>query len=80
MNIHQDLTADIKANNSEYEREAHANIAGAFGYTEEELTAIPDKANLGLSCSNPFVVANLKNVSVDEPCCSAGMGEKEFQL
>ena len=94
MNIRQDLvTADIKAqvnerygslavkaNNSECEREAHANIARAFGYTEEELRAIPDKANLGLSCGNPFVLANLKKVSVDQSGCSAGREEKKFQL
>jgi arsenite methyltransferase len=78
MNVREDLTtADItatvnerygsyaaKANGGEHEREAHANIARAFGYAQEELKAIPDRANLGLSCGNPFALANLKEVSV----------------
>ena len=37
-------------------------VAKAFGYTEEELRALPDGANLGLSCGNPFPLANLKEV------------------
>lgn len=55
----------VRANGGEYEREVHANIARAFGYAQEELTAIPDRANLGLSCGNPFALANLKEVRVD---------------
>ena len=37
-------------------------IATAFGYTAEELQAIPDTANLGLSSGNPLATANLKEV------------------
>ncbi|EON61708.1 hypothetical protein W97_00924 [Coniosporium apollinis CBS 100218] len=37
-----------------------AAIAKAFGYSEEELAGIPQDANLGLSCGNPLVMANLR--------------------
>jgi arsenite methyltransferase len=55
----------VKATDGRYELEAHTDIATAFGYTQEELKAIPDKANLGLSCGNPFALANLKEVSFE---------------
>lgn len=43
----------------------HEHLAAkAFGYTEDELAAIPDGANLGLSCGNPFPLANLRQVRV----------------
>lgn len=48
-----------KSENGEYEQ----RVATAFGYTEEELTGIPDGANLGLSCGNPLVLARLREVS-----------------
>jgi SAM-dependent methyltransferase len=35
-------------------------IAEAFGYSAEELTAVPAEANLGLSCGNPTAFASLK--------------------
>ncbi len=35
-------------------------VAEAFGYTSEELTSIPAKANMGLSCGNPTATAHLK--------------------
>ncbi len=35
-------------------------VAEAFGYTAEELAAIPAEANMGLSCGNPIALANLK--------------------
>jgi arsenite methyltransferase len=35
-------------------------IAEAFGYTAEELAAIPDDANMGLSCGNPTAFARLR--------------------
>jgi len=37
-------------------------VARAFGYTLEQLAAIPLEANLGLSCGNPTAVANLREV------------------
>jgi SAM-dependent methyltransferase len=45
-------------------------IARAFGYTPEELAALPEGANLGLSCGNPTATANLRpgEVVVDLGC------------
>jgi SAM-dependent methyltransferase len=35
-------------------------LAAALGYDERDLAAIPDAANLGLSCGNPTALASLK--------------------
>lgn len=35
-------------------------VAEAFGYSPDELAAIPAQANMGLSCGNPIALANLK--------------------
>jgi ubiquinone/menaquinone biosynthesis C-methylase UbiE len=35
-------------------------LAEQIGYTREELEALPADANMGLSCGNPSVIANLK--------------------
>ena len=35
-------------------------VAKAFGYSPEELAAIPAEANMGLSCGNPLATANLR--------------------
>ena len=35
-------------------------VAKAFGYSAEELAAIPAEANMGLSCGNPVATANLR--------------------
>jgi arsenite methyltransferase len=35
-------------------------VAEAFGYSAEELTAIPTEANMGLSCGNPTATAHLR--------------------
>lgn len=45
-------------------------MAEAFGYTAEELGAIPAGANMGLSCGNPTAMASLKpgEVVVDLGC------------
>jgi len=37
-----------------------AALAQAVGYSEEELAALPDGANLGLSCGNPVALASLR--------------------
>src|SRR5437899_1049446 len=46
------------------------SVAEAFGYTPEELAAIPAEANMGLSCGNPTATANLRpgEVVVDLGC------------
>lgn len=41
-----------------------SNVAKAFGYSEDELAAIPKDANLGLSCGNPFALARIREVGV----------------
>jgi ubiquinone/menaquinone biosynthesis C-methylase UbiE len=45
-------------------------VAEAFGYSPEELAALPAEANLGLSCGNPAAFANLRpgEVVVDLGC------------
>lgn len=45
---------------------AHAQsdaLAQAFGYSEEQLSLLPQGANLGLSCGNPLALATLREVS-----------------
>jgi len=37
-----------------------AELAQQIGYTEDELAALPDSANMGLSCGNPTALAALK--------------------
>jgi len=37
-------------------------VAEAFGYTEEQLSSIPDGSHMGLSCGNPVATANIKEV------------------
>lgn len=41
-----------------------ARVAAAFGYSQEELAAIPEGSNLGLSCGNPTALANLREGEV----------------
>jgi ubiquinone/menaquinone biosynthesis C-methylase UbiE len=36
------------------------DISKSIGYSEEELTALPEDANLGLGCGNPTAIASLK--------------------
>jgi arsenite methyltransferase len=45
-------------------------VAEAFGYTPEELAAIPAEANLGVSCGNPTAYARLRagEIVVDLGC------------
>lgn len=42
------------------DKSATSAIAQAFGYSAEELGAIPQEANLGLSCGNPTAFATLR--------------------
>ncbi len=36
------------------------DVSRALGYSDEELAAVPDGANLGLGCGNPQAIAALK--------------------
>jgi SAM-dependent methyltransferase len=40
--------------------DAAQDISKKIGYTEEELKAVPEGANLGLGCGNPVAIASLK--------------------
>jgi arsenite methyltransferase len=40
------------------------NISKAVGYSDEEMNAVPEKANLGLGCGNPVAIASLKEGEV----------------
>lgn len=46
-------------------------LSAKMGYTAEELAAIPDGANMGLSCGNPQAIADLK---VGETVVDLGSG------
>lgn len=49
-------------------------VAAAFGYSPEELAAIPQEANLGLSCGNPTALASLKpGETVVDLGCGGGL-------
>lgn len=37
------------------------HVSEQLGYSEEELNAVPEGANLGLGCGNPQAIASLKN-------------------
>jgi arsenite methyltransferase len=50
-------TKDEHADNSR-------KVALSFGYSADELSSIPESANLGVSCGNPLSLASLKEVSI----------------
>jgi arsenite methyltransferase len=40
------------------------NISKAVGYSDEDIGAVPEGANLGLGCGNPVALASLKEGEV----------------
>jgi ubiquinone/menaquinone biosynthesis C-methylase UbiE len=50
----------IRASSLSGEHAGVRSVAEAFGYTPEELSAIPAEANMGLSCGNPTAFASLR--------------------
>jgi arsenite methyltransferase len=56
------------------ERDDVEAVALAFGYSSEQLAAIPAEANLGLSCGNPTAFASLKpGETVVDLGCGGGL-------
>lgn len=53
---HYSAASAGRTSNGNYE----STVAKAFGYSDKELTSIPEGANLGLSCGNPLVLAALR--------------------
>lgn len=50
---------------------SHQDISKKIGYSEEQLAAVPEAANLGLGCGNPVALASLK---VGETVLDLGSG------
>jgi arsenite methyltransferase len=57
---YSNLAREDSAKNAEHIKK----VAESFGYAPEDLAAIPEGANLGVSCGNPFAVAGVKAVSL----------------
>jgi arsenite methyltransferase len=47
------------------------DISRKIGYSDEEISAAPDEANMGLGCGNPQLIANIKE---DETVIDLGSG------
>lgn len=62
--------ASVARSNLSNHSEGVRAVAEAFGYSKEQLDAIPAEANMGLSCGNPTALASLKpgEVVVDLGC------------
>ena len=52
--------ASVAASSLSNDTDGVRAIASAFGYSADELAAIPAEANMGLSCGNPTATAHLK--------------------
>ncbi|KAL6237711.1 hypothetical protein BDW75DRAFT_71906 [Aspergillus navahoensis] len=53
-------TNQSKDNEQGNDKDVEGKLAKAFGYTAADLSSLPGKANLGLSCGNPIAFANVK--------------------
>ena len=56
----QDSSCCAPANSCCGSTDLARDISKSIGYTEEELKAVPEGANLGLGCGNPVALASLK--------------------
>jgi len=56
----QDSSCCVPANSCCGSTDLAQDISKSIGYTEEELIAVPQGANLGLGCGNPVALASLR--------------------
>jgi len=56
----QDSSCCIPTNSCCGTTDLAQDISKSIGYTEEEIKAVPEDANLGLGCGNPVALASLK--------------------
>jgi len=56
----QDSSCCVPANSCCGSTDLAQDTSKSIGYTEEELKAVPEGANLGLGCGNPVALASLK--------------------
>jgi hypothetical protein len=56
---YSNLAREDSAKNAEHIKK----VAESFGYAPEDLANIPEGANLGVSCGNPFAIAGVNAVS-----------------
>ncbi|GES59017.1 hypothetical protein ATETN484_0003023900 [Aspergillus terreus] len=61
-NLVQSRYGDIAKQSNDTQHKKEEDIARAFGYTADDLSSLPEKTNLGLSCGNPVGFANVKEV------------------
>jgi len=57
--VKQDSSCCVPANSCCGSTDLAQDISRSIGYTDEELKAVPDGANLGLGCGNPVALASL---------------------
>src|ERR1700676_3767736 len=70
----QSRYAEFASSNLSSEHAGVRAIAQAFGYSPEELAAIPAEANMGLSCGNPTAFARLRpGETVVDLGCGGGL-------
>jgi SAM-dependent methyltransferase len=70
----QSQYAAVAASGLSTRHEGVRAVAQAFGYSDEELTAIPAEANMGLSCGNPTAFASLRpGETVVDLGCGGGL-------
>ncbi|KAL5338073.1 S-adenosyl-L-methionine-dependent methyltransferase [Aspergillus crustosus] len=65
QNIYNEVQAHYgeiakRSNTVTTQQDPEEQIAKAFGYTGTDLSSLPSKANMGLSCGNPTAFANMK--------------------